>query len=281
MWTGAARAIYRTDSRFYPSSMSDAEWKIIAPFLPSDAPPPIVGGLKQGRSRRWTMRSIVDAIFYVLRNGVPWRALPTDLPPWKTVYHWFRRFAREALFERMNHALVMRERERAGREASPTAAVIDSQTVKATEAPAPRAFDGGKKIVGLKRHALVDTNGNLLMMGFSLANLHDSVAGAALLAASRREWPFVSKVWADAGYRGDGMSTAVLSVDVEIVTGPKNQKGFIVQKRRWVVERSFAWFGRSRRLWRVCEAVLETISAMTYAASVFVLMRRIARAPAC
>ena len=281
MWTAAARAIYRTDPRFYPSSMSDDEWKIIKPFLPPDEPPPIVAGLKRGRDAKWPMRTVLDAIFYVLRNGVPWRSLPKDFPPWKTVYHWFRRFAREALFERINHDLVMRERERAGREASPTGAVIDSQTVKATEAPAPRDYDGGKKIVGLKRHALVDTDGNLLMLIYSLANLHDSVAGAALLAASRREWPFIAHVWADAGYRGPGMALAVPGVDVEIVTGPKNQKGFIVQKRRWVVERSFAWFGRSRRLWRVCEAVVETISAMTYAASVFTLMRRIAKEAAC
>ena len=137
-----------------------------------------------GHDRRWPMRSIVDAVFYILRNGVPWRSLPKDFPPWNTVYHWFRRFAREALFERMNHALVMRERERAGREASPTAAVIDSQTVKATEAPAPRL-----------RRRQEDRRSETPRPG----RLQRKPADARILEGGpsrfrRREWPFVAHV---------------------------------------------------------------------------------------
>jgi putative transposase len=275
MWTAAARAQYGADKGIYPSSMSDAEWALVEPFLPS---PKADGsrGLLRGKDMSWPMRSIVDAIFYVLRNGVPWRALPFDFPPWETVYYWFRRFARQALFERLNAALVMLDREQAGREASPSAAVVDSQTVKATEAPAPRAFDGGKKLVGLKRHAMVDVDGRVLLIGFSKADLHDSRGGAALLAASRRHWPFVELVWADSAYRGRRVASAAAPARIEIVSGLVGQKGFVVQPRRWVVERSFAWFNRSRRLWRVCEVAIETISAMTYAASGFTLMRRIA-----
>ncbi|HMC59516.1 MAG TPA: IS5 family transposase [Candidatus Solibacter sp.] len=280
MWTAAARAQYGAEHGTYPSSVSDAEWAVIEPHLPSpraDAS----RGLLRGKDMAWPMRRIVDAIFYVLRNGAPWRALPSDFPPWETVYYWFRRFAHKALFERLNHVLVILDREQAGRQASPSAAIVDSQTVKATEAPAPRAFDGGKKIVGLKRHALVDVEGRILLVGFSKADLHDSRGGAALVKASQRQWPFIELVWADQAYRGRRMEAAAAPAKVEIISGLVGQRGFVVQPRRWVVERSFAWFNRSRRLWRVCEAVLETISAMTYAASVFMLMRRIAKRRIC
>jgi transposase len=134
---------------------------------------------------------------------------------------------------------VALDRERAGREASPSAAIVDSQTVKATEAPAPRAFDGGKKLTGLKRHALVDVDGRLLMIGSSEANLHDSKAGAALLAAARSQYPSIERVWADSAYRGRRMKAAAAPARVEIVAGLVGQQGFVVQPRRWVVERSF------------------------------------------
>ena len=206
-----------------------------------------------------------------------WRALPLDFPPWQTVYYWFRRFARAALFERLNPVLVALDRLQSGREAQPTAAIVDSQTVKASEAPAPRDFDANKKLTGLKRHALVDVDGRFLVVGFSTARLHDSVGGAALLKAAKLQCPFLELTWADSAYRGPVVEAAAAPGRVEIVSGLVGQKGFVVQKRRWIVERSFAWLNRSRRLWRVCEVVLETISAMTYAASAFLLMRRIAR----
>ena len=179
-----ARAEYGAFQRTYPSSTNDEEWALIAPHFPC---PKADGsrGLIRGKDMPHPMRRIVDAIFYVLRNGVTWRALPSDFPPWETVYGWFRRFAREATFEWLNAVLVALDRERAGREPQPSAAIVDSQTVKATEAPAPRAYDGGKKLRGLKRHAMVDTDGRVLLIGFSEANVHDSVAGAALLKASR------------------------------------------------------------------------------------------------
>lgn len=276
MWTDDAREKYRTIARGYPSSMSDAEWALVEPHFPSPAATAL-HGLFCGKDMLHPMRRIVDAIFYVLRNGVTWRALPLDFPPWQTVYYWFRRFARDALFERLNAALVVLDREQSGREAQPTAAVIDSQTVKATEAPAPRDYDGGKKLNGLKRHALVDADGRFLILGFSTARLHDSVGAVALLKAARSLCPFLELTFADSAYRGPRVEAAAAPGRVEIVTGLAGRKGFVVQKRRWVVERSFAWLNRSRRLWRVCEVVLETISAMTYAASVFILMRRIAR----
>jgi putative transposase len=256
--------------------MSDAEWALVEPYFPSPAAT-AVHGLLRGKDMLHPMRRIVDAIFYVLRNGVTWRALPLDFPPWQTVYYWFRRFARAALFEQLNAVLVALDRVATGRDAQPTAAIIDSQTVKATEAPAPRDYDANKKLTGLKRHALVDVDGRFLIIGFSTARLHDSIGGAALLKAAKLQCPFLELTWADSAYRGPVVEAAATPGRVEIVSGLVGQKGFVVQKRRWVVERSFAWLNRSRRLWRVCEVVLETISAMTYVASVFMLMRRIAR----
>ena len=276
MWTDDAREKYRMIARGYPSSMSDAEWALVEPYFPSPVAT-AVHGLLRGKDMLHPMRRIVDAIFYVLRNGVTWRALPLDFPPWQTVYYWFRRFARAALFEQLNAVLVALDRVAAGREAQPTAAIVDSQTVKATEAPAPRDYDANKKLTGLKRHALVDVDGRFLIFGFSTARLHDSIGGAALLKAAKLQCPFLELTWADSAYRGPVVEAAATPGRVEIVSGLVGQKGFVVQKRRWVVERSFAWLNRSRRLWRVCEVVLETISAMTYAASVFMLMRRIAR----
>jgi putative transposase len=230
MWTAAARAEYGAFQRTYPSSTNDEEWALIAPHLPA---PRADGsrGLIRGKDMLHPMRRIVDAVFYVLRNGVTWRALPSDFPPWETVYYWFRRFARDALFERLNAVLVALDRERVGREASPSAAIVDSQTVKATEAPAPRAYDGGKKLTGLKRHAMVDTDGRVLLIGFSEANIHDSVGGAALLKASRPLQPFVKLVWADSAYQGPKVRRAAAPARVEIVTGISGQKGFVVQPR--------------------------------------------------
>jgi putative transposase len=194
MWTDDARDKYRMIARGYPSSMSDAEWALVEPYFPSPAAT-AVHGLLRGKDMLHPMRRIVDAIFYVLRNGVTWRALPLDFPPWQTVYYWFRRFARAALFEQLNAVLVALDRVAAGRDAQPTAAIIDSQTVKATEAPAPRDYDANKKLTGLKRHALVDVDGRFLIIGFSTARLHDSIGGAALLKAAKLQCPFLELTW--------------------------------------------------------------------------------------
>jgi transposase len=171
----------------------------------------------------------------------------------------------------------MLDRERVGREASPTAAIIDSQSVKTTEAGGPRGYDAGKKVNGRKRHALVDTDGRGLVLEPHPASIQDRDGGGPLLRVSRHIFPFIQRVFADSGYAGERV-TAATPITIEIVRKNPSQIGFAVQPRRWVVERFFAWIGRNRRLAKDFEATIDSARTFLYAASVILLVRRIARA---
>ena len=269
MWTPTTRKQHSRATSRYQSDLTDAEWQVIKPHLPV--------AKTRGRPRSWTQREIVNGIFYMMRAGCPWRLLPSDLPPWETIYRWFAAWRDDGRFEAINHALVMADRERVGREASPTGAVIDSQSVKTTEAGGPRGYDAGKKINGRKRHALVDTDGRGLVIEPHPASIQDRDAGGPLLQASRGSFPFIARVFADGGYAGDGVAQATV-IAVEIVRKNPDQVGFAVQPRRWVVERFFAWIGRNRRLAKDFEATIDSARAFLYAASVMLLVRRLARA---
>jgi putative transposase len=250
--------------------LTDAEWRLIAPLLPAPK--------RTGRPLSWPLREIVNAIFYVMRGGVAWRLLPSDLPPKSTAYRWFAAWRDGGVFEALNHALLMIDRERSGRPASPSACIIDSQSVKTNEAGGPRGYDAGKKIMGRKRHALVDTDGRGLVLFAHPASVQDRDGAGPLLAASRRPFPFIEKVFADAGYQGPRVATAT-RIAVEIVRRKPDQIGFAVQPRRWVVERFFAWINRNRRLWKDAEATIASATAFLYAAAAIALIRRIARTP--
>jgi transposase len=268
MWTPTTRRQHSRADLRYGSDTTDAEWQILEPLLPAEVP--------RGRKRAWPMREIVNAIFYVLRGGIAWRLLPRCFPPWRTVYRWFARFRDAGVWESLNHHLVMLDRERGGREASPTAAVIDSQSVKTTESGGERGYDGGKKINGRKRHAMVDTDGRGLKLQAHAASMQDRDGAGPLLRASRPSWPFVQLAFADAGYQGPRVATAS-PIRVEIVRKPEGQVGFAVHARRWVVERFFAWINRNRRLAKDFEATIASAEAFLYAASAMLLLRRLGR----
>jgi transposase len=186
MWTPATRRQHSRDGLRYETDLTDAEWALIEPLMPKP--------LARGRPREWPLREVMNAIFYVLRGGVAWRLLPTDLPPRTTVYRWFSAWRDTGLFETMNHLLVMADRERVGREASPSAAVLDSQSIKTTESGGPRGYDAGKKVKGRKRQVMVDTDGRGLILEPQPADVQDRDGAPLVLRLSRRSFPFIEGV---------------------------------------------------------------------------------------
>lgn len=268
MWTPTTRRQHSRVGLRYETDLTDAEWAVIEPLMPRPAP--------RGRPPLWTTREVLNAIFYVLRGGISWRLIPKDLPPRSTTFGYFSRWRDTGLFGRINHHLVMADRERVGREASPSAAVLDSQSIKTTESGGPRGYDAGKRVKGRKRQALVDMDGRALVLDPQPADVQDRDGAVPVLRLSRRTFPFIAKAFADAGYAGNRPATATI-ITVEIVRKPPHQVGFAVHPRRWVVERFFAWISRNRRLWKDPEATIASARAFLYAAAVMILVRRLAR----
>ena len=270
MWTAESRGrmarIEKTTKR-YPSDLTDAEWAKVAPLLPAQA--------RTGRRRVVDLREILNAIRYMVRSGCEWRMLPVHFPPWQTVYWWFRRFVRLLLFRTIHDIELMIDRARSGR-AEPSAAILDSRTVKAPAAHGSRGFDGAKRTVGRKRHIAVDTDGRLLMVGLTTADISDSAGAQAILAALRERWPWVKHLFADGAYdRRQMLDKAVFLDFVLEIVRRSDAPGFQLLPRRWVVERTFGWMTRYRRLVRDYEARLDVSEAMIYAGMSASILRRI------
>ncbi len=287
----------------YPTDLSDAEWAYLKPCLP----PPKKRG--RGRPKVHSPRKSLTAVFYLLKSGCPWRLLPRDFPPWKTVYHWFKKSRIDGTFEQLNLALRERLRTRLGRNSQPSAGIVDSQSAKTSGAGGePRRYDGGKKVRGRKRHLLVNMEGLVLKAKVHSAKVPDQDGIELLLKIAREHLPRLSHLWVDAGYQGRGREWVVreLELSVEVVHRTPNpapekvariwaeewakqgkeidwqrllpRQSFELLPRRWVVERTFAWLSQNRRMSKNYERLCATSEAFVYAAMTRIMVRRLARA---
>jgi putative transposase len=286
----------------YLTDLSDEEWKYLKPHVP------VPKG--HGRPRIHTLREILNAIVYVLRSGCAWRFLPHDFPPWPTVYHYFRKWRIDGIWERMNRALRERLRIRLGRNPQPSAAIVDSKSVETTGVGGEeRGYDGGKKIRGRKRHLLLDTEGFVLKAKVHSAKVMDYEGIKKLLQNAGKTFPRLKHLWLDAGYRGEDKGKdwveKTLGWSMELVERPRKPaskevlkawaeqwlhegvkvdwekllppKGFVALPRRWVVERSFAWICHNRRMSKDYERLCSTDEAFVYVAMTRLMVRRLAR----
>lgn len=257
----------------YPSDLTDKQWAVLKELIPDALP--------GGRPRKHDMREVLNALFYVNREGCSWRALPHDFGiPWKTVYNYFRDWKDDGTWEVLVTALRIRNREKAGRDPEPHSAYIDSQSTKTAHGGEECGFDGAKKVQGRKRHILVDSLGLLIFVVVTAANVEDAKGAEAIFTEVRgRDIPRLRIVWGDGKYHNyalyDWLSRHRRPYVVAVVSRPPDSEGWVKLPKRWVVERTFAWLGRYRRLSKDYEKLAETSEAMVQISAIHHMLRRL------
>jgi transposase len=263
------------DPRRYDTDLTDEQWAVVEALLP----PPSKDGPKEKHPRR----EIVNAIFYVVRTGCAWRHLPSDFPPWQTVYGWFARWSDDGTVARVHDRLRNAVRDEAGRDPMASAGIVDAQSVQgaATVGATSRGYDAGKKTNGRKRHIVVDTLGLLMVVMVTAANVQDRDGGRRVLDRAKTAMPSIATVWADGGYAGKlvAFAQALLRITVEIVRKKDGQRTFEVLPRRWVVERTLSWISACRRLDHDYERLPEHSETMVHWAMIGIMVRRLAPVP--
>src|SRR5215207_156889 len=257
----------------YPTDLSDAQWNRLRSYLPTPK--------AQGRPHTHSLRDALDAIFYVLKTGCQWRLLPHDFPPWSTVYYHFRKFRLSRVWHLLYVALRSAERKRVGKNPDASAAIMDSQSVKTTEEGAlSNGHDAHKNIKGRKRHLLVDTLGLPLSVYVTPANVQDRVGAHSLLAGLNPLVPRLKKIWADGAYTGEKLAGWLEERGgwrLEVAERDREAKGFKVMPKRWIVERTFSWLIRNRRLSKDYERLVQTSETFIEVAMIRLMLRRLAR----
>jgi len=266
----------QTERAEYPTDLTDEQWQIVRKLLP----PPS----RRGAPRTVCRRAVIDAIHYVLRTGCAWRFLPHDFPKWKTVYGIFLAWRKDGTWKTIHDSLRDKLRRREGRSPSPSAAIIDSQTVKTTEVGGERGYDAGKKINGRKRHIVVDTLGLILAVVVHPASIQDydgAILVLRVLGQLKSRFQRLKAIFADSAYGRNNLPESVKSAFgwlLQTVLRPVKAKGFVILPKRWIVERTFGWLGRYRRLSKDYERNMESSEAMIYIAMSHVMLRRLSKA---